>query len=103
MNNNYESEIEELAKAIYETKVCIDGTDVLYGVFAKDDHYHKMARALYAMGYRKDSDVVKEALEPIYTAIDSIPDYWYYGEFESLLCDKSREYGVELKANHKAD
>ena len=98
MNNNYESEIEELAKAIYETKVCIDGTDILYGVYAQDDHYHKMARALYAMGYRKDSDVVKDVFERIIEETKAVQASGYDGLGVEDLKQLAKEvYGVEVE------
>lgn len=48
-----EKMIEEMAKDIFESKVAIDGTDMLFGLFDEDDHYHRMARFLYKHNYRK--------------------------------------------------
>lgn len=60
-----EEQIEEMAKAIYATGVALDGTDYAFGVYADDDHFHKMANALCAAGYRKQSDTVREILKRI--------------------------------------
>lgn len=53
-----EEQIEELAKAIYATGVALEGTDYALGVYDDDDHFHRMANALYAAGYRKQSEVI---------------------------------------------
>lgn len=39
--------IDEMAKAIYATGVALDGTDYAFGVYDDDDHFHRMANALY--------------------------------------------------------
>lgn len=40
--------IDEMAKAIYATGVALDGTDYAFGIYDDDDHFHRMANALYA-------------------------------------------------------
>lgn len=60
-----EEQIEEMAKAIYATGVALDGTDHAFGVYDNDDHFHRMANALYAAGYRKQSDTVREFAEKL--------------------------------------
>lgn len=42
-----EEQIEEMARAICATGVALDGTDYAFGVYSDDDHFHKMASALY--------------------------------------------------------
>ena len=46
-----QKDIEEMAKAIYETGVAIDGTDIAFGLM-EDSHFHRMAGKLYNAGYR---------------------------------------------------
>lgn len=43
-----EEQVEEMAKAIYATGVALDGTDYAFGIYDDDDHFHRMANALYA-------------------------------------------------------
>ena len=38
--DNKQKQIAEMAKDIYTTGVAIDGTDIAYGVFDNDDHFH---------------------------------------------------------------
>ena len=45
--------IEEMAKDIFESKVEISGTDMFFGLFDEDDHFHRIARFLYKHNYRK--------------------------------------------------
>ena len=63
--NTREEQIAEMAKAIYATGVALNGTDYAFGVYDKDDHFHRMANVLYAAGYRKQSDTVREFVEKI--------------------------------------
>ena len=46
-------QVEEMAKDIFESKVAIDGTDMAFGLFDEDDHFHRIARFLYKHNYRK--------------------------------------------------
>ena len=58
-------QIEEMAKVIYESKVAIDGSDMAFGLFDEDDHFHRIARFLYKAGYRKlpEDSVVQIMIE----------------------------------------
>lgn len=59
-----QEQIEEMAKDIYSTGIAIDGTDIAYGVYANDDHFHRIAQKLYFNnGYRKASEVIDEFVE----------------------------------------
>lgn len=58
-----QEKIEEMAKDIYDTGISIDGTDIAYGVFSNDDHFHRIARKLYSAGYRKATEVIDEFVE----------------------------------------
>lgn len=60
-----EEQVEEIAKAICATGVALDGTDYAFGVYDDDDHFHRMANALYAAGYRKQRDTVREFAEKL--------------------------------------
>jgi hypothetical protein len=51
-----QNEIEELAEAIFESGVVIEGIDRAHGLFDGDDHFHRLARALYYAGYRKQRE-----------------------------------------------
>lgn len=59
-----EKEIEKMAKAIYETGVAIDGTDVAFGLI-DDSHFERMARKLVAEGYGDVRAAVKEFAEKL--------------------------------------
>lgn len=58
-----EEQIDEMAKAIYATGVALGGTDYVFGVYADDDHFHRMANALCDAGYRKRDEVIKDVFE----------------------------------------
>ena len=60
-----EEQVEKMAKAIYATGVALDGADYAFGVYDNDDHFHRMANALYDAGYRKQGDTVREFVEKI--------------------------------------
>ena len=60
-----EEQVEEMAKAIYATGVALEGTDYAFGVYDNDDHFHRMANALYDAGYRKQGDTVREFAEKL--------------------------------------
>lgn len=42
-------EIERMSKAIYETGIAIDGTDIAFGLI-DDSHFERMARKLVLKG-----------------------------------------------------
>lgn len=109
-------DIEEMAKAIYETGVAIDGTDIAFGLM-EDSHFHRMAGKLYNAGYRLESEVRKETAREILNKIyDEIEKARLESEFQDengkWLIDESEfmseftlgklyelyaEYSVEVK------
>lgn len=50
-------ELDEMAKTIYSAGVALDGTDFAFGLIGRDDHFHRLARALFGAGYRKRREV----------------------------------------------
>lgn len=109
-----EKEIEKMAKAIYETGVAIDGTDIAFGLI-DDSHFERMARKLVAEGYGDVRAAVKEVLDKVYNAVENArlecefqdeKGTWLMeeGEFmsEFTLGELHRlyaEYGIELFRN----
>lgn len=94
-----EKQIDELAIAIYETLKKING--IAFMVYSKDDYYHKCARELYSMGYRKQSEVAKEFIEKFKQrfffmngTMLSSPVYQCTGEELERF---AAEYGVEVE------
>ena len=81
--------VEELAKAIHATGVALDGTDYAFGVYDDDDHFHRMANALHAAGYRKQSDTVRDFAVRVKMA-------FYYEFFPSLIEEKIDELIEEV-------
>lgn len=101
--NDKQKQIEEMAKDIYTTGVAIDGTDIAYGVFDNDDHFHRMANALYAAGYRKQGDTVREFVEKV-LKIGSKRPLCLFNEYREGYIDCienikkiAKEYGVEVE------
>lgn len=74
-----EEQIEEMAKAIYATGVALDGTDYAFGVYADDDHFHRMANALYNEGYRKCDEVIKDVFEGLIEETEAVEKVGYDG------------------------
>lgn len=96
-----QKEIEGMAKAIYETGVAIDGTDIAFGLM-EESHFHRMAGKLYNAGYRLESEVRKETAREIldwfYKALIKANFVWGDIEISSDdLKDKAAEYGVEVE------
>lgn len=89
-----EKQIEEMAKDIYATGVAIDGTDIAYGVHDNDDHFHRMARKLYKIGYRKKSDTAKEIIEMLKAAKAVVKVY--FEAYDELIENIITQYGVDL-------
>ena len=96
-----QKQIAEMAKDIYTTGVAIDGTDIAYGVFDNDDHFHRMANKLYVVGYRKQSDTVREFVEKV-LKIGSKRPLCLFNEYGEGYIDCienikkiAKEYGVE--------
>ena len=79
-----EEQVEEMAKAIYATGVALDGTDHAFGVYDDDDHFHRMANALYAAGYRKQSDTVEFVEKAIVNLM-------------AQIYELAKEYGAEVE------
>ena len=71
-----EKEIERMSKAIYETGIAIDGTDIAFGLI-DDSHFERMARKLVAEGYGDVRAAVKEFAESVKMA--------FYYEFDELI------------------
>lgn len=69
-------EIEEMAKAIYETGIAIDGTDIAFGLIG-DSHFERMARKLVTEGYGDVRAAVEDVAERIKMA--------FYYEFDELI------------------
>ena len=93
--NDKQKQIAEMAKDIYTTGVAIDGTDIAYGVFDNDDHFHRMANALYAAGYRKQRDTAREILQMIKDK--GLFRYGGYLLHDSDFDTIGKLYGVEVK------
>lgn len=60
-----EKKIEELAEAIYKSGVAIEGTDIAFGLYDTDTHFHRMAAKLYDAGYGNVKEAVKEFAEKL--------------------------------------
>lgn len=63
-----EKEIGRMSKAIYETGIAIDGTDIAFGLI-DDSHFERMARKLVAEGYGDVRAAVKEFANDLQNAI----------------------------------
>lgn len=91
MKMNKQQEIEKMAKAIYETGVAIDGTDIAFGLI-EDSHFERIARKLVAAGYGDVRAAVEDVAERIKMA--------FYYEFDelipSIMADKIDELVEEV-------
>lgn len=83
-----EEQVEEMAKTIYATGVALDGTDHAFGVYDGDDHFHRMANALYDAGHRKQGDIAREILDEVSR---------HFGG--AWLVELYKKYGVEVEKN----
>lgn len=94
-----EEQIEEMARAICATGVALDGTDYAFGVYADDDHFHKMASALYDAGYRKQRDTVREFVERLkkneHCCQEGNIVYWVIDVDD--IAEVAAEYGAEVE------
>lgn len=79
-----EEQIDEMAKAIYATGVALDGTDYAFGVYDDDDHFHRMANALYAANI---SDVTEWKERAEKHRVQVLPD----GTIKQLYSDEEVE------------
>lgn len=102
-----EQQIEEMAQEILHAGVALDGVDFVHGLFDKDDHFRRLARKLYAAGYRKADEVRKD------TAREILQRLWKWkssiifdtesvlvaeAQFEKAILALAKEdYGVEVK------
>ena len=83
-----EKQIEEIAKDIFESKVAIDGSDMAFGLFDEDDHFHRIARFLYKHNCRKLPESAVVLTKEEHTAL--------INEFNALqhkyndICDRYR-------------
>lgn len=82
-----QKEIEKMAKAIYETGIAIDGTDIAFGLI-EDSHFERIARKLVAAGYGDVHAAVKEFAERIKMA--------FYYEFNELIPSRMADKIDEL-------
>ena len=87
-----QKDIEEMAKAIYETGVAIDGTDIAFGLM-EDSHFHRMAGKLYNEGYRLESEVRKEMSKEVY---EWIKDFMEWDE-EGVCRAFAEAYDIEVE------
>lgn len=86
-----QKEIEKMTKAIYETGIAIDGTDIAFGLI-EDSHFERIARKLVAAGYGDVHAAVKEFAERVKMS--------FYYEFDelipSIMADKIDELVKEV-------
>lgn len=93
-----EEQVEEMAKAICATGVALDGTDYAFGVYDDDDHFHRMANALYSAGYRKLDEVIKDVFEGLIVETKAVQEVDYDGlGVEDLKNIAELWYGVEVE------
>lgn len=67
-----EKQIEDLAEAIYKSGVAIEGTDMAFGLYDTDTHFHRMAAKLYSAGYNSQfvrEDYCKRAIRRMVEAL----------------------------------
>lgn len=86
-----QEQIEEMAKAIYKSGVAIDGTDIAFGLYDTDTHFHRMAAKLYEAGYRNAEEVRKETVRAIYEEVEKIP-------YHNLSDEAGRGYVLAISA-----
>lgn len=99
-----EEQIEEMAQEILHAGVVLDGVDFVYGLFDEDDHFRRLARKLYAIGYRKADEVRKETAREILqrllfertTFVDNYGEV-SYAVFIEKIKEVAAEYGVEVE------
>lgn len=82
-----QKEIEKMAKAIYETGIAIDGTDIAFGLI-EDSHFERIARKLVEEGYGNVRAAVEDVAERIKMA--------FYYEFDELIPSRMADKIDEL-------
>ena len=92
-----EGQIEEMMKDIRTTGIAINGIDIAYGVYDKDDHFYRIAKALYYFGYRKQSEVVKEILQKMLNKMYKLTGCGVPYHVGKFINEIAAEYGVEVK------
>ena len=95
-----EKEIEKMAKAIYETGIGIDGTDIAFGLI-EDSHFERIARKLVAAGYGDVRATINEPAQEIFSWIykNLVNLNFTTGNVEinlSALDTFAKTYGVEI-------
>ena len=91
-------QIEEMAKAIYATGVALDGTDYAFDVYDDDDHFHRMANALYSAGYRNLDEIIKDVFEGLIAETKAVQEAGYDGlGVEDLKNVAKLWYGAEVE------
>lgn len=89
---NKEEQIEEMAKAIYKSGVAIDATDIAFGLYDTDTHFHRMATKLYAGGYGNVKQAVKEFAERVKAKFYANSVSRTKGYKEEIVCDLTEVY-----------
>lgn len=99
-----EKQIEEMAQDIFHSGVALDGVDFAYGLFDDDDHFRRLARKLYAAGYRKADEVRKETAREILQMIKAFPRDWIHSYQKGAIILReaeinqiAAEYGVGVE------
>ena len=95
-----QKEIEKMAKAIYETGIAIEGTDIAFGLI-EDSHFERIARKLVEEGYGDVREAVNDPAKDIFS--------WIYKNLVNLnfvtgnveinlpaLDTFAKTYGVEI-------
>ena len=95
-----QKEIEKMAKAIYETGIAIDGTDIAFGLI-EDSHFERMARKLVEEGYGDVREAVNDPAQDIFSWIykNLVNMNFVTGNVEinlSALDTFAKTYGVEI-------
>lgn len=95
-----QKEIEKMAKAIYETGIAINGTDITFGLI-EDSHFERIARKLVAAGYGDVHAAVKETASEIFSWFwrNLVNMNFITGNIEvnfGALQNFAKTYGVEL-------
>lgn len=81
-----EKKIEELAEAIYKSGVAIEGTDIAFGLYDTDTHFHRMAAKLYDAGYGNVKEAVKEFAERVKGIFSGNAEERQKGYAKEIVC-----------------
>lgn len=96
-----QEQIEEMAEAIYKSGVAIDGTDIAFGLYDTDTHFHRMAAKLYEAGYRKAEEERKKTARECLKILHNIggcdaTDEWSKG-FDAAIDEAYKEISDKYK------